>query len=99
MLLDELYERTAQKLNMPVETVKKVYEAYWQCVKDHIREIDFFKDPMMTEEEYNKIDTTVSIRRIGRFACNYKRFVHINKNSLKKLDNGRDDIEKSETDV
>lgn len=75
----------ASKLLISEKIVESVYREYWEAIKKVIEELSLKDD--LTEEEFSKLRTTVSIPYLGKLSCTYKRYMNIkNKYSKNKKD-------------
>lgn len=70
-------KRLSKELDIPEDTILKVYKSYWKFIKDTIKDLPLKED--ITEEEYNKYKTSFNIPYLGKLACPYKRFTGMKK--------------------
>lgn len=76
-LMNKVYQKVAQQLNLDVKDVKKVYIAYWQYIKNHIQQLPLKEN--ITEEEFNKLRTHINISSLGHLTCSYRRMLSVKK--------------------
>lgn len=68
--MNEIYEEVANEIDLPVDIVKKVYMVYWRIIKEHMQSLNLL-DTNLTEEEFNKLKTNISIYHLGKFYITY----------------------------
>ena len=88
MRYQEILDYIANKLELPKEVVKEVYESYWKFIRKTITELPFKED--ISEEEFNKLRTNFNIPSIGKLSCTYPRYKAI-KDRYKYIKKLRDD--------
>lgn len=90
MNYQEVLNRVADKLNIPVEVVKEAYESYWEYIRNTISELPLKED--LSEEEFNKLRTNFNVPSIGKLACPYDRYKAIKDRykHIKKLRDAKD---------
>jgi hypothetical protein len=90
MNYQEVLNRVANKLNIPVEVVKEAYESYWEYIRNTISELPLKED--LSEEEFNKLRTNFNVPSIGKLACPYDRYKAIKDRykHIKKLRDAKD---------
>lgn len=82
---DEIYERVAVKLNLPIKVVELAYLSYWRFIRTTIKDLPL-KDNL-SEEEFSKLRTNFNIPSLGKLNCTYDRITRLNNkyiNSIKK---------------
>lgn len=86
MTYDEIIVIVAEKLGLSKTMVNKIYQAYWQGVRDHIKDLPLKED--LTDEQFNNLRPNVNVPSIGKFYITSDRYHRIKKqteylNSLK----------------
>lgn len=76
MNLKEIYERVALEEGIDKKDIEKIYRNYWKFVRKFLASI-VLKDTDYSEEEYNKLRTSINIPSIGKFYCTYKRYLSV----------------------
>lgn len=77
---DLIYRQASKILNIPENTVKQVYTAYWKAIRECITADPILLD--MSEEEFNKAKRNVCLPNLGKLSCTYQHY-------LRKLYNKR----------
>ena len=80
--MKETIARLSFRLNKDPKTIEKIYNYYWQYIKEHIEELPLKKD--LTEEEFKSLKVNFNIVRLGKLACTYLSY-----KKLKNKDNYR----------
>ena len=75
----EIIDKVAKELNLPKTLVYKTYKYYWLTIKDHLESLPLKTDKALTEDEFNKLQTSVSVNCIGKIACTYEKYSRIRK--------------------
>lgn len=93
MTLQQIYEKVAEELGLPVSLVAKTYRADWQFIRASISELPLKED--LTEQDFNSLHTCFNIPSLGKLHCTYPRYVKIKKRfklikELKDNDNKED---------
>lgn len=71
----EKVTQLAQELNLKKSDILKVYNTYWKAVKQQLISLPFSKN--LTEQEFNKLQTSVSVPYFGKIYCDYKNYKRI----------------------
>lgn len=75
MMLQQLYKKVAEEMNIPVEVVEFAYKSYWKFIRKTIQELPLKDD--LSEEEFAKLRTNFNIVSLGKLSCNYDRYKRI----------------------
>lgn len=70
----EIIDKVAEELNLPKMLVYKTYKYYWLTIKDHLESLPLKDKKVLTENEFNKLQTSVSVNCIGKIACTYEKY-------------------------
>lgn len=73
MSIKEVIREAALQLNLPQEYVWKVYKNYWKSIREFMSSLQI-KD--ITEEEFEKLQTSVNIPSLGKFYIDFKSIKH-----------------------
>ena len=65
-------ENAAKDLGLDISLVDSVYRAYCKLIIERLSELPLKKD--LTEEEFNKLQTSVTFPSIGKFYCTWKTY-------------------------
>ena len=89
-MLKSIYKEVSNKLNIPEEVVKLVYNSYWKFALNIIKELPLDKN--LTEEEFNNLRRNINIPSLGKLHCNYNKWLIVKtKIKNKKWKNGKQD--------
>lgn len=85
MTYKEIINKVSGDINLPPDTVDKIYKAYWRYIRDTIQTLSL-KDNL-SEEEFSKLKTNFNIPSLGKLTCTYKRYLGVKEkfNHIKKL--------------
>ena len=72
MMLQQLYKKVAEEMNIPVEVVELAYKSYWKFIRKTIQELPLKND--LSEEEFAKLKTNFNIVSLGKLSCTYDRY-------------------------
>lgn len=83
----EILSKVSKDTGFSEELLKNTYYAYWGFIREVITNLPL-KDNL-TEEEFNRLKTNISIPSLGKLNCTYKRYLGIQKrnNILKNIKN------------
>ena len=70
--MEEIYEEVAKELNLPVDTVTKVYRYHWKFIKETIESLPL-KDNL-TKEEFEKLRTNFNLPGIGKLYITWEDY-------------------------
>lgn len=93
MSYQEILNRVADKLGLPIEVVKEAYESYWEYIRHTISELPLKDD--LSEEEFGELRTNFNIPSIGKLSCTYPRYKAI-KDRYKYVNKVRNDYNNKE---
>jgi hypothetical protein len=77
MSYQEILNKVAKELNIPLEVVKSAYESYWEFVRKTIVNLPLKED--LSEEEFHKLRTNFNIPSLGKLTCTYDRMIGVKK--------------------
>lgn len=85
MTYKEIINKVSGDINLPPDTVDKIYKAYWRYIRDTIQTLSL-KDNI-SEEEFSKLKPNFNIPSLGKLTCTYKRYLGVKErfNHIKKL--------------
>lgn len=85
MTYKEIINKVSGDINLPPDTVDKIYKAYWRYIRDTIQTLPL-KDSL-SEEEFSKLKSNFNIPSLGKLTCTYKRYLGVKEkfNHIKKL--------------
>lgn len=72
MLYSEIIDKVSKELNLSTKVVDNTYKGYWLCIKEHIKSLPLKED--LSEEEFNKLTTSINIPSIGKLYCGYDKY-------------------------
>ena len=78
--------KLSEELDIPVETLIKVYKSYWKFIHSKIEELPLKDD--LDEEAFSKLKTNFNISNLGKLSCTYPRY-KIVKEVTKKIENAK----------
>lgn len=84
MRVQNLYNSVAKELGTSRERVRMLYSAYWNFIKDGIKELEIH-DGMSTEDFTGK-KYGFFIQKVGRLYCDYGTYKRKNNRLLKLKD-------------
>ena len=67
---NKIVEKAALQLNLPYQTVWKVYSSYWKFVRQHLMSLPLKED--ITEEEFNKLSTSINVPSLGKIYTDWE---------------------------
>lgn len=86
MEYSDVINKVAEELNLPAETVSKVYKLYWTFIRNTIKELPIKE--VKTEEDFNKLKTNFNIPALGKLYCTYKDLQVVRKKLAKIKEKG-----------
>lgn len=89
MTYEQILNRVAEELELPVDLVRNTYKAYWQFIRDTIQQLPLKED--ISEEDFKKIKTNFNIPSLGKLYCTRDRYLRVRKrfeyiNNLREKD-------------
>lgn len=75
--LQSIILEASKKLDIPDDIVEIAYREYWNWVKDTLENVPVNEE--MTEEEFNKMQTSINVPSLGKFYATYSRAQFLNK--------------------
>ena len=87
MRYEDILNKVAIDLGIPIEVVKLAYKSYWEFIRQTIQSLPL-KDNL-SEEEFSKLRTNFNIPSLGKLYVTWNRFVRCKKRYelIKKLRN------------
>lgn len=73
MSYQEILEKVAIELNLPVEVVKLAYESHWAFIRETITSLPLKES--LNEEEFSKLRTNFNIPSIGKMSVTWGRYL------------------------
>jgi hypothetical protein len=70
-MIDNIYKRVAEELNLPEDLVKNTYKAYWRFIRDSIESLPLKDD--LDEDHFSELKTNFNIPSLGKLSCTYER--------------------------
>lgn len=95
MTYQEIINKVSGDLEMPPDTVNKVYKAYWKYIRDTIQELPLKDD--LTEEKFLMLRPNFNIPSIGKLTCTYDRYKKV-KDKFKHIKKLRENHESIKED-
>lgn len=85
MRYEDILNKVATDLNIPVEVVRLAYKSYWKFIRQTIQSLPL-KDNL-SEEEFSKLRTNFNIPSLGKMSCTFDRMTRVKKRFeyIKKL--------------
>lgn len=85
MTYNDIVQKVANDLELPVDLVENTVKAYWRFIKDSIQALPLKDD--LTDEEFNNLKVNFNIPSIGKLSCTLDRYKNIKKRFeyIKKL--------------
>lgn len=77
MSYQEILNKVAKELNIPLEVVKLAYESYWAFIRETIINLPLKED--LSEEDFHKLRTNFNIPSLGKLTCTYDRMIGVKK--------------------
>ena len=75
--MKDIISRVSEDLGIPKEVVKEVYSSFWKYIKETIQELPLKED--LTKEDFEKLRTNFNIPSLGKFYCDYTRYINTKK--------------------
>lgn len=85
MRYEDILNKVATDLNIPVEVVRLAYKSYWKFIRQTIQSLSL-KDNL-SEEEFSKLRTNFNIPSLGKLSRTFDRMTRVKKRFeyIKKL--------------
>lgn len=74
---NEIISKVASELGIPGEDVDRTYKAYWSFIRHSLTSLMLKTE--LTEEDFNKLRTSVNVPSLGKFSCTYENYIRIRK--------------------
>ena len=72
MTYEQILNRVAEELELPVDLVRNTYKAYWQFIRETIQELPLKED--ISDEDFLKLNTSFNIPSLGKFTCTIDKY-------------------------
>lgn len=84
----EVYKKVAEELNIPIDTLYKIYRAYWKFIRNSIEKLPLKGE--ITENQFNELQTNFNIPSLGKLNCTFDKVIGLKRRLeyIKKLKNG-----------
>lgn len=91
---DKAIREVSDKFNIPKDRVNKIYKAYWQYIRESIKELPLKET--LTEEELIQCKPNFNIPSIGKLGCCWKRYQGVKQklnyiNNIRKSNEAKED--------
>lgn len=77
----QIYQKVANKLDLPIEVVKAAYNSFWLYIKNNIQQLSLRN---ISETEFNRLSTSFNLPSLGKIYSTYKKVLGTNKSILIK---------------
>lgn len=81
-MLDQIYKKIAEELNLDIEVVKAAYQSQWLFIREKIEELPI--NIGMSEEEFNSLRTSFNIPSLGKMFTSFDK-IQKNKRRIEYL--------------
>lgn len=81
-MLDQIYKKIAEELNLDIEVVKAAYQSQWLFIREKIEELPINID--MSEEEFNSLRASFNIPSLGKMFTSFDK-IQKNKRRIEYL--------------
>lgn len=87
MIYSDIINKVSEEINLPKEVVDKTYKGFWKWVNYYISNLPLKES--QTEEEFNKIRTSINIPSLGKLYSSYDKLEKLRRkyNYYKSLKN------------
>lgn len=75
MLYKNIVDQLSQDLNLPSSVIENAYKSYWFFIRTTIKDLPLKED--LSEEKFNKLQTSFNIPSIGKLSCTFDRVMRI----------------------
>jgi len=97
MRYEAIIAKVAKKHNLPYQVVDRTYKGFWKFIREALASLPMKEE--MTEEEFSQLRTSVNVPSLGKFSCDYDRYMRM-KQRLMYLDKIRSyEHKENSTDV
>lgn len=73
MNYSDIIKKVSEELNLPNDVVDRTYKSYWLFIKQHIQSLPLKEN--ITEEEFNKLRTSINIPSLGKLCVTWDRLI------------------------
>lgn len=81
-MLDQIYKKIAEELNLDIEVVKAAYQSQWIFIREKIEELPINIE--MSEEEFNSLRVSFNIPSLGKMFTSFDK-IQKNKRRIEYL--------------
>ena len=81
-MLDQIYKKIAEELNLDIEVVKAAYQSQWLFIREKIEELPINIE--MSEEEFNSLRVSFNIPSLGKMFTSFDK-IQKNKRRIEYL--------------
>lgn len=81
-MLDQIYKKIAEELNLDIEVVKAAYQSQWLFIREKIEELPINIE--MSEEEFNSLRASFNIPSLGKMFTSFDK-IQKNKRRIEYL--------------
>lgn len=81
-MLDQIYKKIAEELNLDIEVVKAAYQSQWLFIREKIEELPI--NIGMSEEEFNSLRASFNIPSLGKMFTSFDK-IQKNKRRIEYL--------------
>lgn len=74
---EEIITKVAAKHNIPYQVVDRTYKGFWKFIREHLSSLPMKNE--MTEEEFSQLRTSINVPSLGKFSCDYDRYMRMRK--------------------
>ena len=71
-LMKNTLNKLSKELDIPIETLVRIYKAYWKFIKSTIEELPLKEE--LSQENFNKLRTNFNLSNLGKLSCTYPRY-------------------------
>jgi len=83
--MNELIKKLAFELGLDEKLVLTCYKEYWKVIRRIFEGLPLKED--ITEEDFDKLKTSVNIQGLGKMYCNYENYSKVRNKYKKFLEN------------
>lgn len=74
---EEIITKVAEKHNLPYQVVDRTYKGFWKFIRESLTSLPMKEE--MTEEEFRQLRTSINVPSLGKFSCDYDRYMRMRK--------------------
>lgn len=92
MSYKDIITKISEQVDLPEDTIHKVYKLYWNYIKHCIQNLPLKED--LNESEFKELRTNFNIPSLGKLTCTYNRYLKV-KEKFKYIHKIKDKNEKT----